>query len=351
MTQIDESKPVLVTGGGGYIASWVVKYLLEKGCTVRATVRDKSNTKKTGHLTSLPGAERLELVEADLLDASTFRAPMDGCELVIHLASPFFVAGIKDPQKQLVDPAVQGTRAVLETANEVSSVKRIVLTSSVASVMGDNADARKVKDGVLNEEHWNESSSLSHQPYPYSKVQAEKAAWEIAGAQSRWDLVVINPSFVLGPSLSKRLDSTSTDFVKGMVDGRYPAVLDLTMGVVDVRDVAQAHVLAGFTPGAKGRNLITARMMSMMDMANALREKFGKSMKIPGMVMPKFLGYIVGPFFGQSWKWVDLNVGVPFELDNGKGIRELGIKYRPAEETLVQAVEQLIESGAVKVKG
>ena len=141
---IDRSAPVLVTGGNGYIASWLVKYLLEDGIDVHATVRDPSNDTKVGHLKQIAkGASgTLTLFEADLLHDGAFDEAMTGCELVFHTASPFVISGIKDPQKDLVDPAVQGTRTVLESANRVSSVKRVVLTSSVVSIYGDAADQK-----------------------------------------------------------------------------------------------------------------------------------------------------------------------------------------------------------------
>ena len=130
---IDRSKPVLVTGGSGYIASWLVKYLLDDGIDVHATVRNRSDDAKLGHLKrmaeSSPG--RLTLFEADLLDDGAFDVAMGGCQLVFHSASPFVFSGIKDPQKELVDPAVAGTRSVLESANRTRTVDRVVLTSSV----------------------------------------------------------------------------------------------------------------------------------------------------------------------------------------------------------------------------
>ena len=135
---IDRSTPVLVTGGNGYIASWLVRYLLEDGVDVHATVRNPSDDTKVGHLKRLaessPGT--LTLFAADLLDDGAFDEAMAGCELVFHTASPFVISGIKDPQKDLVDPAVHGTRNALESANRVSSVKRVVLTSSVAATFG-----------------------------------------------------------------------------------------------------------------------------------------------------------------------------------------------------------------------
>lgn len=185
--KIDRSAPVLVTGGNGYIASWLVKYLLDDGIDVHATVRNPSDNSKVGHLSriaeSAPGA--LTLFEADLLDDGAFDEAMAGCQLVFHTASPFAIFRIKDAQRQLVDPAVNGTRNVLESANRVESVHRVVLTSSVVSICGDNRDLQDAPGDMFTEHDWNTTSSVTHQPYNYSKVVAEKTAWEIADAQDR----------------------------------------------------------------------------------------------------------------------------------------------------------------------
>ena len=281
--EIDRSAPVLITGANGYIASWLVKYLLDSGHDVHATVRDPSNTDKVGHLKELAdGASgTLTLFAADLLDDGAFDEAMAGCELVFHTASPFILS-VKDPQRDLVDPAVQGTRNALESANRVSSVKRVVLTSSVVSIYGDAVDLHRSDSEVLTEGDWNTTSSLKHQPYSFSKVEAERAAWEVAGAQDRWDLVVINPGFVLGPSLTTASSSASFDTMKQLVGGtmRMGAPV-LELGVVDVRDVAQAHLKAGYTPAASGRNICVSRSMTFLEMGRALAGTFGRRYPLP----------------------------------------------------------------------
>ena len=351
MTTIDKTKPVLVSGGAGYIASWLIRYLLEQGSPVRASVRDKSNTEKCAHLNKLseefPG--KLELFEADLLKDGSFDQAMAGCELVMHTASPFQISGISDPQKQLIDPALKGTANVLEAANKNESVKRVVLTSSVAAIMGDNTDADAKPDRTMTEADWNASANISHQAYSYSKTLAEKEAWKINEAQSRWDLVVINPAFVLGPSLSERADGASVDFMRSMVNGKYKSgVPALTFGVVDVRDVARAHMLAGYTPKASGRHITSAETMSFLDIANSLRDSFGDKYPIPKGGVPKFMLYLVGPFMGFSWKYISNNIDVPYKLDNSYGVKDLGIKYRPTQETFKEHIEQLETAGMIQ---
>ncbi|MGI9085021.1 MAG: NAD-dependent epimerase/dehydratase family protein [Aeromicrobium sp.] len=350
---IDRSTPVLVTGGNGYIASWLVKDLLEDGIDVHATVRDPSNADKIGHLTRMAedAAGTLTLFTADLLHEGSFDEAMDGCELVIHTASPFVISGIKDAQRDLVDPAVMGTRNVLESADRVTSVKRVVLTSSVVSIHGDAVDIEQAANDVFTEDDWNTTSSVTHQPYNFSKVEAERAAWEIAGAQDRWDLVVINPGFVLGPSLTTASDSASLSTMRQFVDGTLrmgaPA---LELGVVDVRDVAKAHVKAGYTPGASGRHICVSRSMSMLDMGEVLAENFGRRSSFPRRELPKFMVWLAAPTAGITRRYVAANVGHPLRFDNSRAREDLGMEFRPVETTVAEHFQQLIDDGVVRDK-
>lgn len=350
---IDKSKPVLVTGGNGYIASWLVKYLLEDGCNVRATVRDPSNEKKVGHLKRIaeksPGS--LTLFQADLLKDGAFDGAMKGCELVFHTASPFVIMGIKDAQKELVDPAVKGTRNVLDAVNRTDSVKRVVLTSSVVSVYGDAVDIKQTKNGIFTEEHWNTTSSVDHQPYNYSKVAAERVAWEITKKQKRWDLVVINPGLVLGPSLTQASDSTSLSTMMQFVDGTLKmGAPKLEFGVVDVRDVAQAHIKAGFTPAASGRHLAVADSLTLFGMGKLLRKNFGSRYHFPRREAPKFMVWLAGPMSGITRKFVAANVGYPQKFDNSYIRKDLGLEFRPVERTLVEHFQQMIDDGVIRDK-
>ncbi|MCP4441124.1 MAG: aldehyde reductase [Aureispira sp.] len=349
MKEITPKASVLVTGASGYIASWIVKYLLEGGYTVHATVRNKSKTVKIDHLLKMQAnyPNQLKFFEADLLKKGTFEAAMQGCELVIHTASPFKTK-VKDAQKELIQPALDGTINVLDTVNKTSSVKRVVLTSSVVAIYGDAVDMENTAKGTFTEEHWNSTSNANHQPYPYSKTVAERKAWEMTDNQKNWDLVVINPGFVLGPSLSNRKDSTSTDFMCSMLGGDFktgtPA---LVFGVVDVRDVAKAHVLAGTIPTAKGRHILSASSYSMLELADFLRKNYGDR-KLPKKELPKFLIYMAGPLTaGLSWKYINKNVGYPLLFDNSYSIKDLGIQYREIETTLNDQAAQLIKDKLV----
>ncbi len=349
MTQVDKSKPVLVTGATGYVAGWLVKKLLDEGLTVHAAVRDPRNQKKFGPLNDLaansPGT--IKFFQSDLLEIGSYAEAMAGCELVFHTASPF-ITSVSDPQKELVDPAKLGTRNVLEEANRTESVKRVVLTSSCAAIYGDNADLEQTPHGVFTEEIWNTSSSLEHQAYSYSKTVAEKEAWAIADQQSRWDLVVINPSLVIGPAVNpKAVTSGSFSILKQAGDGSLKTgIPKMGFGVVDVRDVALAHFQAGFTPQAKGRHIISGHNTSLLEMAKTLLPTYGHKYPIPRWELPKFLVWLVGPIMNKALtrKVVSRNVGYPFIADNTKSIQALGVSYRPLAESMNDTFQQMIDN-------
>lgn len=348
---IDHGKPVLVTGGNGYIASWLVKYLLEDGVNVHATVRNPDDERKVGHLRRLAenSSGKLTLFKADLLQDGAFDATMQGCELVFHTASPFVIRGITDAQRQLVDPAVNGTRNVLKAASRTDSVKRVVLTSSVASIYGDVIDAQQVNGGVFTEADWNTSSSLTRQPYSYSKVSAERAAWAIAKMQYRWDLLTINPGFVLGPSLGRGSDSTSLSTMKQFTNGTLrmgaPA---LELSVVDVRDVALAHIKAGYTPTASGRHIVVSESITLLGMGKLLAKHFGTRYPFPRTQTPRVLVWLIAPLAGLTRKFVADNIGRSLHFDNSYTCKDLGMSFRPVEQTLVEHFQQMIDDGVIK---
>ena len=351
MATISKSAPVLVTGGSGYIAGWIIKYLLEEGRTVHATVRDPAKKKGLEHLHALSAAHpgQLKLFKADLLDAGSFDTSMQGCELVMHTASPFVISGFKDAYEALVRPAVEGTRNVLESANRVASVKRVVLTSSVASVFGDNIDMQVIGGGPFTEQHWNTSSNVKHQPYSFSKVEAEKEAWKIQKAQKRWDMVSINPGLVLGPSLTNNSASTSLETMKQLGNGTMRmGCPDYVMGIVDVRDVAIAHLKAGFTPKANGRHITNGGEPSLLQMGKILRKHFGEAYPFPKRITHKFMVWAVAPAVGLTREFVRRNVGLPLKFDNSRSIKELGLTYRPLSETVIDHFQQMLDDGVVK---
>ena len=351
MSKINKSKPVLVTGGSGYVASWIVKMLLEKGINVNATVRDPSNIKKINHLTDMAKASpgQLKLFKSDLLAPGSFDEAMQDCELVIHTASPFFITGVKNPEEELIRPAREGTRNVLESAKRNLTVKRVVLTSSVVAIYGDNVDIALAPGGIFTEKEWNITSSTEHQPYPYSKTIAEKEAWTIAKEQNQWDLLTINPGWIFGPSLSRRKDSMSINMMIQFGDGTYKAgVADLWNGIVDVRDVASAHIKAGYTPEASGRHIIVSGEAKLLDLANILRKNFGNDYPFPQRQVPKFMFWLIAPMLGYTRKYVSKNSGKQIKFDNSYSKTDLKMSYIPIEQTVKDHFQQIIDDGLLR---
>ncbi len=339
------SKIILVTGGTGYIGSWVTKSLLEKGYTVRLTVRDKSKTTKYKHLLDIAKSTEgsLEFWEADLLTENAFDKPAEGCSAIIHMASPFTLR-FNDAQKELIDPALNGTRNVLNAATKSASVKKVVLTSSVAAVHGDNIDMKELGISEFTEEHFNYSSSVTHQPYSYSKVLAEKEAWKITKNQNQWKLVVINPSFVMGPSLTKTSNSESLNFMKEMLSGKYFwGAPNLMFGFVDVRDVAKAHILALENDLAEGRHILAERTVSVYQFSKIIKKIYGNKYKLPLMQTPKFILYLVGWMFKLTPKFIRRNVGYNISLNASKSKEKLGLTYTPLEKTIKDMIKQIEE--------
>ena len=333
--------PVLVTGASGFIASHIVQQLLEGGYRVRGTVRDPAKTRTEGHLTALAGAdERLELTAADLLTPGAFDIPVRDCEYVIHTASPYAI-DVDDPQRDLVDPAVRGTISVLESCQETPSIRRVVLTSSVAAIT-DQAD------GHLNtESDWNTRSSLTRNPYYYSKTLAEQAAWQfIEDGERGFDLVVINPFFVIGPSLAPGINPTHTSLI-GLTNGQIPAVIGLEWPMVDVRDVARAHILAMENPAAAGRYIIAAETRTVRQVIDLLRANgYGDRYKLPSIRLDNAVGVALTRFAARfqapgTRDYMRNHLGGEMRFDNSKARRELEIEFRDVDQTILDTMSDL----------
>jgi len=355
MKTTDKTKPVMVTGATGYVAGWLVKKLLEDGLSVHAAVRNPDNKEKIAHLEKIAEKTKgsIRYFKTDLLSTGSYLEAMKDCEVVFHTASPF-TSNVKDPQKDLIDPAVLGTQNVLESVNETPSVKRVVLTSSCAAIYTDAIDCQIAPNGILTEEVWNTTSSLNYQPYSYSKTLAEQKAWNMVEKQSRWDLVVINPSLVMGPALNPKANtSESINILKQLGGGAMKmGAPKMGIGLVDVRDVAEAHYKAAFIPEAKGRYITSGHNTNFLEMGLSLQEKFGKDYPLPKKALPKWLVMIVGPLTNKMMtrKLVRNNVNVEFKADNSKIRNELGIEFLPMKKTMEDSFQVLIDNDIVKGK-
>lgn len=349
MKTIDKTKPVMVTGATGYVAGWLVKKLLEEGFTVHAAVRNPDKKEKVQHLDKIaaetPGS--IKYFKSDLLKEGSYDEAMKDCELVFHTASPFSL-DVKNPQKDLIDPAVNGTKNVLDAVNRAPSVKRVVLTSSCAAIYSDADECAKYPNGELTEEIWNTTATMDHQAYSLSKTLAEKKAWEMQKEQDRWELVTINPSFVMGPFLNPQATtSESLSILKQMGDGTYKmGAPRMGIGVIDVRDLAEAHFRAGTYPEAKGRHIISAHNTDFFEMSQTLIPKYGDKYPLPKKVAPKWLVWLIGPIMtkGITRKIISKNIGHVWKANNSKSIKELNMNYRPLRETMEDSFQVLVDN-------
>ncbi|KAK4407416.1 Cinnamoyl-CoA reductase 1 [Sesamum angolense] len=309
-------KTVCVTGASGYIASWLVKFLLQRGYIVKASVRDPNDPTKTQHLLALAGAkERLHLIKADLLEQGSFDAVVDGCDGVFHTASPVKFSS--------TDP--QGTLNVLGSCAKTRSVKRVVLTSSIAAIFANGKP--RTPEVVLDETWWSdpEFCKQTQQWYLLSKTLAEAAAWKFV-KEKGMDMVAINPSMVLGPLLQPTLN-TSSAAILNLINGAktYP---NATFGWVNVKDVANAHILAFENPSANGRYCMTDRVAHHSEVVKILRELY--------------------PTFQLPEKCADDNPLAPMFQVSKERAKSLGVEFTPFEETIKETVESLIEKNFFK---
>lgn len=332
MTAPISDQPVLVTGATGFVGSETVKQLLDAGYRVRGTTRDAGRAVLEDRLLGLAGAkDRLEMFEADLLDDGAFDEAVGGCEYVHHIASPYLM-NVEDPKRDLLDPAVEGTLNVLRSCARAETVNRVVLTSSFAAMMKLDTDR------IFTEDDWNDEASLDFSPYAYSKTMAERAAWDFVATEDvEFDLVVINPVGVIGPSIVPRVNETDALFI-GMTNGTQPAIVAIDYPYVDVRDVALAHVLAMENSHASGRYLTAAGNMTSRQIRDIGREMFDGVHRFPTFSLDRGIGVPLSRALVLTQPrgtrdFLKATVGRPHFVDNSKIREELGIEFRDLEET------------------
>jgi dihydroflavonol-4-reductase len=335
---------VLVTGGSGYIGGWCVAGLLQQGYVVRTTVRDLA--KEAAVRASLgklvdPG-NRLSFHAANLTADDGWDAAAEGCDYVLHVASPLGVADPKDAN-ELIVPAREGAKRAVGAAIK-AGVKRVVLTSSVAATSKGSAGG----DWTSDESVWTDVKAGKVGAYAQSKTLAERAAWDLVSASGgKTTLATVNPALVLGPVTSGDF-SESIQVVERLLSGRVPGLPRLGFNIVDVRDVADLHIRAMTDPKAAGERFIAAAHFAWMaDLAALLRQRLGEgAAKVPTRKVPDFVIRLAG-LFDKDLGSVTPNLGHRHDYSSAKAQSVLGWKPRPLEETVLDCARSLIATGAV----
>lgn len=323
--------PVLVTGGNGYVGGRLVATLLDRGYRVRATVRDAARADAVGHLVRAADVDptgRLETVVTSLDDDAGWAEALAGVSVVHHVASPFLSV---PPERadEVIAPAVDGTLRVLRHARD-AGVRHTVLTSSFAAVGYGPATARPA-GRPYDERDW---TDLDHpnDPYIRSKVLAERAAWDFVSEEGGGlGLTVLNPTGIFGPVLGGRL-STSVGAVGAMLTGDLPTLPRMRFGVVDVRDVAEAHVRAMTTPAAVGERILltSGDVVTWGRVIELLRRELGAE-----------IATVEQPAVGDL---------PPLSISNDKARRLLGMSFVPAETTLLDTARSLAPTASNGVR-
>ncbi|RWZ46067.1 NAD-dependent epimerase/dehydratase family protein [Labedella phragmitis] len=327
-------RTVLVTGGTGYLAGWLLVRLLEQGYAARATVRDPARrTQVRAALAQHVGEDRassVEFVTADLLAEEGWDDAVAGVDYVLHAASPLGFSGGED----LIRIAREGAARVLSAAAR-SGVKRAVLTSSAVAAISD--DPRPY--GV--ETVWAAPSGTPARRYNDSKIFAERDAWRLAN-ETGLELSTVLPTFMQGPPPGAPSKEGSVELVRRLLTGGLPAVPRIGWDVVDVRDIATLHLLSMTSPLAAGERFIgSGDWLWWRDMARILREKAPEiSRKVPTKNMPDTVVKMLGRFNPQMAS-LRLNLGKQTSVDGSKARNILDWHPRPAEETVLDTAAAL----------
>ncbi|CAO2177705.1 unnamed protein product [Urochloa humidicola] len=349
---------VCVTGGSGFIGSWLIRLLLDRGYTVHATVKNLSNMPppsltslsalcarrngarfslvldrfaspladdegETKHLQALGGADtRLRLFQMDLLDPASVRPAIEGARGVFHLASPFILQ-VEDPENELLEPAVKGTLNVLRAAKDCG-VSRIVLMSSQAAMV---PNPEWPTDKVIDEDCWADVDILKKVQFWYSvsKTLAEKAAWDFA-AKEGLQMAVINPGMVLGPMLTPSINA-SLQLLLQFLAGEKLDLDDIYIGCVDVRDVAHSLIVLYENPSAQGRHLCLESIERLVDFTNNIADLYPEH-PVHRIREDK-----------QGW--------VVRAKDPSKKLIGLGVRFTPFDKTIRDTVDCLRSKGLI----
>ena len=360
----NKKERVLVTGATGYIASHVIKELLEKNYSVRGTVRSLKSPKcqdlKKNNIFGLKG-QSIELVEANLNTNEGWSEALSQCDYLIHMASPVPKGDSYFNDTSIIDTALNGTRSVLEAASGV--VKKVVMTSSSAAIMfpeGTMNDSFNYNAPPITEETWSkvEGTLKTIGAYPVSKTKAELFAWDFCKSQAEekaFDLTTINPTVVIGPLLSSKIRALSLSFPYFAASGKIGSLPKrrIPLPYVDVRDVACAHVESLKNPKTNGeRYILHNGYFDLADALQELKEEFlPLSKKWPKHNMPTFIFQLLS-FFREDAKMLTSFMGPSHgkvrEIISTKVTDHLGLRYRTMSDSLRDTINSFKKLGMIK---
>jgi dihydroflavonol-4-reductase len=338
------SNNVLVTGVSGFLGLHTALYLLERGATVRGTVRTETLERDVrAVLSKLVDTSRLEIVQADLMKDDGWHEAVRGCDFVLHVASPFPKEEPED-ENELILPAREGTLRVLHAAHE-ERVKRVVVVSSVAAIIGGHTGENKVFD----DSDWTDLKKV-HDAYSKSKTLAEQAAWDFINSAenaNHLEMVSANPSVVFGPILDNRYH-TSIEWFLTLMRAEVPGVARIQLDMVDVRDVAEMIYKAMVTPASAGKRFIChAASLPLQEFAKVLQRNFsGRGYRIPTHVLPDVLVRLYALFMPKM-RGVAEALGWRYGYSTAAARFVLGWQPRPCEQTIIEMAESMIQQGLV----
>ncbi|MGI5988965.1 MAG: NAD-dependent epimerase/dehydratase family protein [Lachnospiraceae bacterium] len=333
-----EFEKVLVTGGTGFLAGWTIRKLLERGYSVRTTVRSPKKFSAVQDMLMQEGVDttNLSFAVADLSKADKWPEAMEGMDAVLHIASP--LGGNDQENPELIATAKSGVENVIRAAIS-AGVKKIVMTSSEAACY----PGRKYREKTADESFWTDVNNKEITNYMRSKIIAEKEAWELIGGQNHTKLTTILPGAILGPFMAGRRSSTDQIFEMLLKGTPSPNVL---YNVSDVRDLAELHILAMENPAADGQRFLAhGEDMTMPQMARILKAQY-PDRKVKTTVVPDFIVHIMARN-NTAMKILNTMVGMNYTLDNTKARSVLHWNPRPARETVLDATDYLIKGGII----
>lgn len=336
-------RTVLVTGGSGFVAGHCIVRLLDDGYRVRTTIRSLARAADVRRVLADAGGtdpDRLEFVTADLTADAGWPEAVTGVDAVLHVASPVAPGRVVN-EDDLIVPAREGALRVLRAASD-AGVRRVVLTSAFhAAGFGHGRP-----DRVFTEEDWSPLHGPGMDAYGRSKVLAERAAWELAES-SGTELVTVLPVAILGPVMGDSVTGTN-HLLQNLLDGGLPGTPDIAIPIVDVRDVAAAHVAAIDAPGAAGRRFLLAAQESatpMREIAATLRDALGdRASRVPTHAIPSFALRLAAPFSHEARAAVP-DLGYVKRVSTVAAREALGFAPRPVAEAIVDGARSMLDRG------